>query len=378
MFPIPIQEWIQIFWRFSLFHPNLFYKIWGISLRKVSSWFILSSDVNEAMLYEIFNHVGPVASIRVCRDAKLRRSLGYAYVNFVNVQDGSWLLFQWFLLLPNPPTSSKMIRSIKFQTFFSIRWYFNLVCLRIWSLFSVPAERALDTLNSTLIKGRPCRIMWSQRDPSIRKSGIGNIFIKNLDPSIGHKELHDTFSLFGNILSCKVATDENGKSKGYGFVHFENAESAEKAISKLNGMMIGTKKVYVGPFMSRKERERLKESSWTNVFVKEIPPEHSTKEGLEQLFKVFTNKQTKKQTQKFSFFPFFIISTQIFISFTNIKKNGSKVHILLNFAMFFFLYVGIRSHNECVCEDRPQRASVWFCQLWKARRRCQSRQRPSQ
>jgi len=181
----------------------------------------LLPSVTEGMLFEIFSQIGPLASIRVCRDTLTRRSLGYAYVNFHNVID---------------------------------------------------AERALDTLNNTPIKGKPCRIMWSQRDPSVRKSGVGNIFIKNLDVAVGHKELYDTFSVFGNILSCKVATDENGNSKGFGFVHFESAESAESAIATVNEKMLVLKKVYVGKFVAKKERLRLKESSWTNVYVKDLDP----------------------------------------------------------------------------------------------------------
>jgi polyadenylate-binding protein len=179
----------------------------------------LNFEVTEAMLFEKFSTAGPVLSIRVCRDMISRRSLGYAYVNFQQPAD---------------------------------------------------AERALDTMNFDTIQGRPCRIMWSQRDPSIRKSGVGNIFIKNLDKSIDNKALYDTFSAFGNILSCKIAMDENG-SKGYGFVHFETEEAARNSIEKVNGMLLNGKKVFVGRFMTRRERYEVmgdRAKKFTNVYVK--------------------------------------------------------------------------------------------------------------
>uniref|UniRef100_A0A452V1I2 Polyadenylate-binding protein n=1 Tax=Ursus maritimus TaxID=29073 RepID=A0A452V1I2_URSMA len=143
-------------------------------------------------------------------------------------------------------------------------------------------------MNFDVIKGKPIRIMWSQRDPSLRKSGVGNVFIKNLDKSIDNKALYDTFSAFGNILSCKVVCDENG-SKGYAFVHFETQEAADKAIEKMNGMLLNDRKVFVGRFKSRKEREAelgAKAKEFTNVYIKNFGEEVDD-ESLKELFSQF-------------------------------------------------------------------------------------------
>lgn len=49
------------------------------------------------------------------------------------------------------------------------------------------------------------------------------------------------FDLLKSSFS-KVVCDENG-SKGYGFVHFETHEAAERAIEKMNGMLLNDRKV---------------------------------------------------------------------------------------------------------------------------------------
>ncbi|BBN18032.1 polyadenylate-binding protein [Marchantia polymorpha subsp. ruderalis] len=196
----------------------------------------LDPNVSEAQLYEIFSQVGPVVSIRVCRDLITRRSLGYAYVNYNSAQD---------------------------------------------------ATRALELLNFTPVNGKPIRIMFSHRDPSGRKSGTANIFIKNLDKTIDNKALFDTFSAFGSILSCKVATDSSGLSKGYGFVQFEQEEAASSAIEKVNGMLLNDKQVFVGPFVRRQERDQTSGASkFNNVYVKNIA-EDTSDEDLRKIFGEF-------------------------------------------------------------------------------------------
>lgn len=129
--------------------------------------------------------------------------------------------------------------------------------------------------------------MFSHRDPSIRKTGFANVYIKNLESSIDNKALYETFAAFGTVLSCKVAVDGSGKSKGHGFVQFDAEEAANNAIKRLNGMLINDKQVYVGRFIRRQERSGGNvPEKFTNVYVKNLS-ETTSDEDLNKLFKKF-------------------------------------------------------------------------------------------
>ncbi len=201
----------------------------------------LHPDVTESMLMEIFSTVGAIQSVRVCRDVVTRRSLGYAYINFFTVKD---------------------------------------------------AKRALDTLNhfsSPLTKMRELRVMWKIRDPTMRKSGVGNIFVKGLHPSIDNKALHDTFASYGDILSSKVATDAADEPLGYGFVHFAESAQAQAAIDAVNGMFLKGRRVSVGRFQSRREREAAGHvtNKFTNIYVKNLPESLCDSDELRSKFAEF-------------------------------------------------------------------------------------------
>lgn len=177
----------------------------------------LALDVTEPVLFEHFSALAPVSSVRVCRSALTRESLGYAYVNFQSNAD---------------------------------------------------AERAMAELNYSLIKERPCRIMWSQRDPAVRRTNVGNIFIKNLSQDVTARILYETLKAFGAIFSCKIAMNPAGESKGYAFVHFETAEAAQTAISTINGIDLHGRVVEVVPYVPKTQRSG---PEWNNLFVKNLP-----------------------------------------------------------------------------------------------------------
>lgn len=49
--------------------------------------------------------------------------------------------------------------------------------------------------------------------------------------------------------------DEEGTSKGFGFVNFEDADAAHKAVEALNGTDVDGKELYAGRAQKKGERE---------------------------------------------------------------------------------------------------------------------------
>lgn len=72
-----------------------------------------------------------------------------------------------------------------------------------------------------------------------------NLFLFHLPNNMKDSELFHLFKKFGNILSTRVMTEKNGKSKGIGFVSFENQKAAADAIEEMNGFEVRGKRLKV-------------------------------------------------------------------------------------------------------------------------------------
>ncbi len=225
----------------------------------------LHAHVNEATLYDVLRTVGPITSIRVCRDRMTGRSLGYGYITFGTVED---------------------------------------------------AEQALATMNyfnGVETFGKPLRLMWHMRDGSWWRHGESNIFVRGLAKKIDSEALHNTFLQFGEIWSCKVATDGVGKSLRYGYVHFIEVSAARAAIATMDGKELEGRKVEVSAFKRRQEREAAGHHGrvFTNVYVKHLNEEQCSEGALRSLFEaygpitsVFVPRHTDGTAKRFAFVNF--------------------------------------------------------------------------
>ena len=61
------------------------------------------------------------------------------------------------------------------------------------------------------------------------------LYVGNLPYSVGDKELQELFAKFGTVTEATVIKyKDSGRSKGFGFVTFEDKEAADKAIAEMN------------------------------------------------------------------------------------------------------------------------------------------------
>ena len=78
------------------------------------------------------------------------------------------------------------------------------------------------------------------------------LYVGNLPFSTTEDELRDVFEQHGSVNSVRVITDrETGRSRGFGFVEFDEASAADDAIRALDGTEMGGRNLRVNEAQER-------------------------------------------------------------------------------------------------------------------------------
>ena len=81
------------------------------------------------------------------------------------------------------------------------------------------------------------------------------IFVGGLSWGTNTEGLKSAFEQFGSVSDAIVVTDrDTGRSRGFGFVTFENSEDAEKAIEEMNNSELDGRRLNVNQARERKPR----------------------------------------------------------------------------------------------------------------------------
>ncbi len=87
------------------------------------------------------------------------------------------------------------------------------------------------------------------------------VFVGGLPFATTDDELRDIFAAHGAVASATVVRDrDTGRSKGFGFVEFENDDEGKKAETALNGSEIGGRSISVAE--ARPKEDKPRSNSW--------------------------------------------------------------------------------------------------------------------
>ncbi|KAA0713760.1 RNA-binding protein 39 [Triplophysa tibetana] len=170
----------------------------------------LAARIRPRDLEDFFSAVGKVRDVRMISDRNSRRSKGIAYIEFVDAT-------------------------------------------------SVPLAIGLT---GQRVLGVPIIVQASQAEKNraaamalnLQRGGIGpmRLYVGSLHFNITEDMLRGIFEPFGKIEGIQLMMDnETGRSKGYGFISFADAECAKKALDQLNGFELAGRPMKVGHVTER-------------------------------------------------------------------------------------------------------------------------------
>uniref|UniRef100_A0A096LW36 RNA binding motif protein 39a n=1 Tax=Poecilia formosa TaxID=48698 RepID=A0A096LW36_POEFO len=172
----------------------------------------LAARIRPRDLEEFFSAVGKVRDVRMISDRNSRRSKGIAYIEFVEAS--------------------------------SVPLAIGLTGQR---LLGVP----IIVQASQVEKNRAAAAAAAN---SLQKGTFGpmRLYVGSLHFNITEEMLRGIFEPFGRIENIQLMMDsETGRSKGFGFITFADAECAKKALEQLNGFELAGRPMKVGHVTER-------------------------------------------------------------------------------------------------------------------------------
>ena len=153
------------------------------------------------------------------------------------------------------------------------------------------ADKCRKEMNLKKLWNKSVRIMWEESNTSLRYNIKNNIFIKGIPKTTTPREVYEYFMQFGDIFSCKVPEDEQGKHKGYGYITYYSNEDAEKALKETKGKKIfDSLNVEIEHFQKKNERmiNNNNENNNHKIYINNLPEKYTIAE-LNSLCKEYGN-----------------------------------------------------------------------------------------
>ncbi|KAG7851399.1 hypothetical protein KL941_001068 [Ogataea angusta] len=101
-------------------------------------------------------------------------------------------------------------------------------------------ESALELLDGAILAEYPINISWAFQTQRSKSSNFYNIFVGDLWPDVNDEMLGYFFGKYRFFGQAIVMWDmKSGRSRGYGFVSFQDVPEAENCLYEMNGAILG-------------------------------------------------------------------------------------------------------------------------------------------